>query len=213
MKKYYYSDGKQQFGPFSKEELQCKSISKDTLVWYEGLTEWTKAGDVEELVDLFPNTATPPPMPENKTVTPPPMPKQKNKKRKKILLIIGCILLVTISVYAVDQIIYHNKMNTIFSELENPKRHITIIDVEFKDNILSGRIKNNAKYFDCGNIVVHLYYYGNHKVIQEDEYTIEGSLKHECTKSFQIKVKRPQGLSFFSADSLDLKITDVYPYK
>lgn len=107
MKKYYYSDGKQQIGPLSKEELKSKGITKDTLVWYEGLTEWTKAGDVEELVDLFPNTptpppipeqkiATPPPMPGNKTVTPPPMSNKDNgkmKRKPKKLLIIASVII------------------------------------------------------------------------------------------------------------------------
>lgn len=74
MKQYYYSDGQQQLGPLSKEELQSKGITKETLVWYEGLSEWTKAGELEDLADLFPNIPTPPPMPEQKIATPPPIP-------------------------------------------------------------------------------------------------------------------------------------------
>ena len=75
MRQYFYSDGQQQLGPVTKEELQSKGITKETLVWYEGLSEWKKAGEVEDLADFFPNIPTPPPIPEQKTTTPPSMPK------------------------------------------------------------------------------------------------------------------------------------------
>jgi len=54
MSKYYYTDGKERFGPFSLEELGVKKISKETLVWMEGLTDWIPAGNLAELQSLFP---------------------------------------------------------------------------------------------------------------------------------------------------------------
>lgn len=75
--KYFYSDGQSQFGPFSKEELYSKGITKETLVWYEGLTEWVKAGESDELKDFFPKIPTPPPLP--KSITPPPVTKQETQ--------------------------------------------------------------------------------------------------------------------------------------
>ena len=71
MKQFFYSIEQQQFGPVAKEELQGK-ITKETLVWCEGMENWTNAGDVEELADMFPNIPTPPPIPEQKKTTPPP---------------------------------------------------------------------------------------------------------------------------------------------
>lgn len=71
MQKYYYSDGSQQFGPFTLEELKHKGLTKETLVWYEGLTEWQIAGNVQELTDLFPTQAAPAPPPIS---APPPPP-------------------------------------------------------------------------------------------------------------------------------------------
>ncbi|MFT7605116.1 MAG: hypothetical protein ACI8VT_002709 [Saprospiraceae bacterium] len=53
MKQYYYANGDQQLGPFSFPELQSKNLQKDTYVWYEGLTDWTRAGDLPELNVLF----------------------------------------------------------------------------------------------------------------------------------------------------------------
>lgn len=58
-----------QQGPFSVAELQQQGISSDTLVWTEGMAEWTPAWQVEELRPLFykqtAGTAVPPPPPAN----------------------------------------------------------------------------------------------------------------------------------------------------
>ncbi len=40
MKKYYYSDGELQFGPFSIEELKNFNLTKVTLIWFEGIYNW-----------------------------------------------------------------------------------------------------------------------------------------------------------------------------
>lgn len=59
MKKYYFNDGRAQQGPFTLEELQAKNITAETPVWYDGLPDWTTAGQVEELKEIF--IHTPPP--------------------------------------------------------------------------------------------------------------------------------------------------------
>src|ERR1044072_2104458 len=53
MKKFYVHDGDQKEGPFDVTELKQKNITKTTPVWYEGLTEWTEAGKIDELNTLF----------------------------------------------------------------------------------------------------------------------------------------------------------------
>ena len=53
MNKYYYiSDDKIKFGPFSLEDLIKEPIHGDTLVWYEGLDEWTPASEVINITIL-----------------------------------------------------------------------------------------------------------------------------------------------------------------
>lgn len=49
MKKYFYSNGQDKEGPFSIEELKIEDIKPDTLIWYEGLDDWTPAIDIEEV--------------------------------------------------------------------------------------------------------------------------------------------------------------------
>ncbi|MDR0754014.1 MAG: CD225/dispanin family protein [Prevotellaceae bacterium] len=53
MKKYFYSDGSNSFGPFTLEELKEQSINRETPVWFQGLSEWKKAGDIAELNEIF----------------------------------------------------------------------------------------------------------------------------------------------------------------
>lgn len=57
---YYYTDGINKFGPFSLDELRTKNLTRQTQVWYQGLQNWTAAGNIPELRDLF--ATTPPPI-------------------------------------------------------------------------------------------------------------------------------------------------------
>ncbi len=61
MKKYYYSKGQDRYGPLTKEELKNAKIELTTLIWFEGLDEWTSANKIEELSDFF--EQLPPPLP------------------------------------------------------------------------------------------------------------------------------------------------------
>ena len=53
MNKYYLHDGDKQLGPFDKFELKENNIKIDTPIWHEGLSDWTTAGDLDELKELF----------------------------------------------------------------------------------------------------------------------------------------------------------------
>lgn len=82
---YYYLKNRFRYGPVNFEDLKSKDIKKDTLVWYEGIKDWTKAEEIKELKELFkvtPPPTPPPPIPpapkkEFKPPTPPPLPKKK----------------------------------------------------------------------------------------------------------------------------------------
>jgi hypothetical protein len=49
MKKYFYTNGKDQFGPFSLDELKSEELTRETKVWFYGLEEWTVLSKVDEL--------------------------------------------------------------------------------------------------------------------------------------------------------------------
>lgn len=59
MKKYYFNDGTSQQGPFTPEELKEKNITAETPVWYDGLPDWTTAGQLEELKGILAHTPPP----------------------------------------------------------------------------------------------------------------------------------------------------------
>jgi len=54
MNRYFYIDidGKQK-GTFSPDELRQEHVKRDTLVWTQGMEQWKRAEEVEELQFLF----------------------------------------------------------------------------------------------------------------------------------------------------------------
>ncbi|WP_086030256.1 DUF4339 domain-containing protein [Tenacibaculum holothuriorum] len=64
MKKYYIIENNEKKGPFSIEELREFEISFDTLIWTEGLNDWTEAKGIDELKAFL--SKIPPPLPKSK---------------------------------------------------------------------------------------------------------------------------------------------------
>lgn len=94
-KKFFLFENGTNQGPYTIDELKNKNITKSIHVWYEGLNDWTAAGDLPELKTLF--TATPPPPPKLMP-SPPPAPKSvqvntnKSNALKYILYTLGAIV-------------------------------------------------------------------------------------------------------------------------
>ncbi|MGH7455199.1 MAG: DUF4339 domain-containing protein, partial [bacterium] len=65
---YYAGIGGTQQGPFDQATLQAKitagEITRETLVWRQGMANWISAGQVADIAPLF--AATPPPLPPQK---------------------------------------------------------------------------------------------------------------------------------------------------
>lgn len=53
MKKYFYSNGQEKEGPVTLEELKQKDIQPKTLIWFEGLDDWTPAGELVEMKPIL----------------------------------------------------------------------------------------------------------------------------------------------------------------
>lgn len=57
---YYYLDADmRQVGPVSLDDLVAAGVKGDTMVWHEGLEEWTKAGNLPEVVKAMERKARP----------------------------------------------------------------------------------------------------------------------------------------------------------
>ena len=63
MSTYFIADGTVQRGPFPIPELPAHGLRPDTLVWKEGMAQWQRADEVEELAMAGVLTSLPPPMP------------------------------------------------------------------------------------------------------------------------------------------------------
>ena len=68
---YFILVNNQQQGPYTLQELRSRNISSATLVWAEGMDDWTPAWQVAELQPLFAGNAA-----NNTANTPPPAPEQ-----------------------------------------------------------------------------------------------------------------------------------------
>ena len=64
MRQYYIYDGQTKKGPFDLEQLKLEALNKETPVWYEGLKDWSMAGNIEELKEFFIPNVIPPPIPK-----------------------------------------------------------------------------------------------------------------------------------------------------
>ncbi len=62
-KQYYIASGKDHLGPFSLSELKEKELNPDTLIWYEGLEQWSRIGEIEDLKPEIPVMPYVPPTP------------------------------------------------------------------------------------------------------------------------------------------------------
>jgi len=103
MRKYYTHNGNEQLGPFSLAELKSRKITKNTPVWFEGLSDWVDASAIDELKDYFENS--PPPFQTNSTTppklstSPPPTENtayptsKKNSSWKTIVIVITLIVI------------------------------------------------------------------------------------------------------------------------
>ncbi len=43
-------------GPYSLQTLKSKLLSKDDLIWYQGLPDWTRAHLIDQVKELFAET-------------------------------------------------------------------------------------------------------------------------------------------------------------
>lgn len=75
---YYIIKDNRRQGPYPLEQLKEYGLTRDTMVWREGLDGWTEAANVDELAGLA-AAATPPPFGNAETgrtaAQRPPMPK------------------------------------------------------------------------------------------------------------------------------------------
>lgn len=116
MRKIFYTDGNNKFGPYSLEELLSKDLSQDTKIWYYGLKNWTPLSEIEE----FKNTTNsiPPFISEQPLSTPSihsKMVNSKNAKRSISFWIPALVILImAVGVYIITN---NDKESALYREI------------------------------------------------------------------------------------------------
>lgn len=82
MKLYYYANGTESLGPFTLDELKTKDISSTTLIWHDGLENWTPANQVEEVKAFI--SQSPPPLYATANI-PPPLNSQEELPQEEVI--------------------------------------------------------------------------------------------------------------------------------
>ena len=111
MRQYYINIDSEQKGPFSLEELENLKLTKETPIWHKELDNWTTAGKLDELKELFtsipppftPKQDAPPPFEENQDSPPPfkksqesastPIHKSNSNKKRNLIILISVLLI------------------------------------------------------------------------------------------------------------------------
>lgn len=209
MKKYFLHNGTEQQGPFDIDELRARHIQKDTPIWYEGLGEWTTAGTIDELKELF-KIVTPPPF-QNQKSTDTKSSEQPSKKSSSvpILLKVVITLLVIAAVYMVLTKIdvsggsgdvfggdtYEEKVMTVEEiERSQPTKFLSA-GGEYRQTILGNKFKvdctitNSATVATYKDAVVRVTYYSKTKtVLGTNDYTIYESFPPHSSKTTRLKI-------------------------
>lgn len=63
MNNWYLIYNGQQVGPMSKEQMLAYGLTPNTMVWKEGMAQWTQAFNVPELMDVMHSNPVPPTAP------------------------------------------------------------------------------------------------------------------------------------------------------
>lgn len=185
MKKYYLHDGRDQHGPFTLNELKGKSIQRDTLIWTAELADWTNAGELIELQELF--TSTPPPLHKTSSIISTQYVSGSEKTGFRIGRFFGWTGLVVVILAVIGFLVYKNQHSSTDSflsdalantvrektpeelrielaqrERTNPSQYL-VPTVKVRENligetIVEGSVMNNASIAVFKDIVLEVTY-------------------------------------------------------
>jgi hypothetical protein len=213
MKKYYTHDKDSQNGPYSIDELKEQGITTKTMIWYEGLDEWTEAAQIPELKEFA--TSVPPKFSKNNLFNQSKesakkvlerdfieeiesaIPNNKGKKLYKLLLLILSIL----GLIFIGYIIYPSKEK---KEKNNPTEFLFLENARLDEQnsysgyyndrdfsiILKGNIINKAELTTYKDVKIQLEYFSQTETsLGKDVITIMQEFSPEAEIN-----KKPHGL-------------------
>jgi len=228
MKEYFLNVDGKEVGPFDLEQLKYEKVGRTTPVWYEGLADWTPAGELPELEILFLKKSPPPfkekgELYEKKSKTKDPIqPKKKWVSVLKISLwVFGVFVLISLAIELIAEYSnYDNPQNyneKVFSvgeiERSNPTRFLSI-DGQWNENflgtkfVIKGSIQNIATvagYKDV-NIVVK-YYTKTNTLITTESYVLYEFFQPNSKNDYELRVPY-----YKNTAKLNWEIVSATPY-
>lgn len=206
MREYFLHDGNEQEGPFSIDELQNKNITRQTSIWYEGLSEWTAAGNIEELSLIF--KVLPPefkPGANIRSTTQKIAAEEPRRKGKTTLKFVGFLALLVIALIVIannninsdqDNESYFQKVMSIEEVEQSQPQNFLAASGNYNENFwgtklkVHGLIKNNATLATYKDAVVKVTYYSKTKTaVGSKEYTIYEVFDPHSEKPFELKIE------------------------
>lgn len=139
MRKYFYTNGTEKFGPFSIEELKNQKLTRETKIWYYGLKNWTVLSEIEELnsiVNSIPPTLPIIPKVEDKIIPSTIKTEKQNTEtidKKSFKLKKWVIVSITVIVVFLVICIIANKIqqNKLYNEISQSAYDIEGVDFDF----------------------------------------------------------------------------------
>lgn len=213
--KYFVQVSGKEEGPYDTDEVKRKNLKGDSLVWHEGLENWTAISQVAELRDK-----KPPPISSSK-------PKNSGKSIWKYLRIGGLILLSLIGYEAYIQWENNNSSSASYGNQSYEQKIMSVTETEemyptrfldasgtYRENLLGDKLKVNgtitssatvARYKDA---TVRVTYYSKTKTnLGSEDYTIYEVLNPGRTTPFRLKIKNYRNVNSIGWDVVD---ADVY---
>lgn len=210
MSKYYIHTGEREEGPFDKDELRAKVIKANTMVWTEGMGDWTEAGKVDDLKDLF---TTPPPFkaaapkpPPLQTAPPATTPRKSNPVWKWLRIGSGVALLLFLVAALIDQNgsrhgspNYHEQVMTVEeTERADPARFLNA-EGTYRTNfwgdqmVIEGTINSTATVANFKDVVVRVALLSETDTeLERKNYVIYKRVPAHGKTDFTLRVDRPK---------------------
>jgi hypothetical protein len=215
---YFIMERNQQKGPFTVFELKKWGITKETLVWCEGMSDWKKAGEVFELKAIFeaPNAAF------SNTATPPQ--KSKNNGFRWLFILLGLIAIAFIIIQnagspnssggSSSDDSYHEQIQSIEEiEAASPLQFLNASGT-YHENLIGTKFKiqcdiiNSATVVSYKDVVIRITFYTKtNTVIGSEEHTLYEVFKPNSTQTIDLKVTKYNNVATIGWEVLD---ADVY---
>jgi hypothetical protein len=216
MTQYFLYNGAENIGPFDKNDLKVREITKDTPLWCEGMENWKNAGEIEELAGIL--ASMPPPISTNYE-----NPDELTDEEKKThwfwkgLRIAAVVSVICLGLFAFGSYVSDSKTvsastektsESVDKEKSNPEDFLVAKGNYHKNffggkYLIEGSIKNNASTTSYKNPVIEVTFFDKNKSeLRKEKFTLYNTYKPGSKRSFDSKVK-----NYDNVESISWKVS------